>query len=178
MLIVMALNLAAKSAPIPPGKQPSSANPPEGSNITDTDQVLIYNTPEDMEMGVRPFFECPMSREEAEKTLQRALDMLRHKPEPSRGRNFTAEAKILLRGMTCDPTIGSSSADSSQSPVKQREDPEYCEIELRGGTRLKIRESTKKHILHLHDVKGYDEASIKAQIMHSSSVPIVVSTFV
>jgi len=154
MLIVMALNLAAKWAPIPPGEQPSSANPPEGSNITDTDQVLTHNTPEDMEMGVRPFFECPISREEAEKTLQRVLDILRHKSGPSRGRNFTAEAKILLRGMTCDPTIGSSSADSSQSPVKQKEDPKYCKIKLKGGTRRKIRESTKKHILKLHDVKG------------------------
>ena len=109
-----------------------------------------------------PFFECPLRRDEAERTLMRALEILRKEPSATRGRNFTKEAKYILRGMTCDMNIGSTSEDS-QSPVKVRRKPEYCEVEVAANEKPKILKSTKKKILHLHDFKNYTTKGIQAQ---------------
>lgn len=131
-------------------------------------EVNIYESQEDLQQGIRPFFDCPLNRDEAARVLQRAMDMLRHQPGPSRGRNFTEEAKILLRRMTCDPNIGSSSGDSSQEkePAKKQEpnqDENPCIIETSDGGRRKVLDSTKKRILMLHDERNATIATIRAQ---------------
>ena len=57
----------------------------------------------------------------------------------------------------------SSTSEDSQSPVKVRREPEYCEVEVTGNRKRRILESTKKKILHLHDVKNYTTKGIQEQ---------------
>jgi len=50
--------------------------PYEDDNSTSVGLVQIYGSPEDMKRGVDPFFECPLGRDGAERTLMRALETL------------------------------------------------------------------------------------------------------
>jgi len=73
ILLVLALVPASSAAPIMEGITPT---PYEDENSTSVGLVQIYGSPEDMERGVDPFFECPLGRDEAERTLMRALEIL------------------------------------------------------------------------------------------------------
>jgi len=112
----------------------------------------IFDTPEQLQRTVAPLFDTHVDRNEAEKILRRAIDMLHHRPARARGPNYDEPAKRLLRRMVGDPNIGSTSSEEShQSPKKKgTEDPD-CELPSEGHGRRVIADSTKRRILKLHD---------------------------
>lgn len=141
-------------------------------------EVEIFNSPEDVERGVNPFRDCSVNSfrdypgMESEdnpfnswmsrvggRMLATMKAMLYHRPGPSRGHNYTGQAKFLSRALTRDPDIGLSSAPSSHSPVKDAD--EWCEIILENKKKRRVTDSTKKRILELS--KSFSESGIKQQ---------------
>ena len=110
-----------------------------------------------------------MTRNETILVLQKALDLL-NKPTPStsrascRGPSVEQEAKNVLRALTGDPTIGSSSEDSHQSPMKgQAADDLYCEEKVVvTGTNRRISLDTMERILDMYE-DHCSERTIKAK---------------
>lgn len=109
-----------------------------------------------------------LSRDETKHTLQRALDMLQKpKVKPAqrdrRSRNMDAEAKALLRAMTGEASIGSTSDEESVGERRERpsDDPNYCDrYEWAGNRNISV--DTMKKVLEMH-ARGDSVRAIKAK---------------
>lgn len=117
-------------------------------------------------------FSGHLSREQTKATLLRALDLLANPKRPlkptARGPNYDEKAKNLLRFMTGEPNIGSTSNSSSlASPVKkkgkQSSDSDYegegCTVPNR---QRPVSRETMLKIINA-DANGVSEQSIRGQ---------------
>ena len=116
-------------------------------------ELEFYHSLQELEKSIAPIFDTPLDRSEVDKVLRRAMDILHHTRGRSRvADNYTARVKRMLRGMTCDPNIGSSSSDESRpSPKKKSEDAGFCQLAPGNYDRRTISDSTKRKILAPHD---------------------------
>ena len=141
---------------------------------TDSEDEYFSSDHEDHEIierakQIAELFPEPMTRNKTKLVLQKALDLL-NKPTPStsrascRGPSVEQEAKNVLRALTGDPTIGSSSEDSHQSPMKgQAADDLYCEERVVvAGTNRRISLDTMERILDMYE-DHCSERTIKAK---------------
>ena len=116
--------------------------------------MKFYDSSQELEKSIAPIYDTPLDRSEVDKVLRQAMDILHNTRGRSRvANNYTARAKRLLRGMTCDPNIGSSSSDESRpSPKKKKPvNTGFCELEPGKLPKRVIADSTKKKILQLHN---------------------------
>ena len=98
----------------------------------------------------------PMTREHTAVVLQRALDMLKKTPSPSktrRGPNFDQEAKNLLRFLTEEPGIGSTSNSSQMSQSERASVDENYQQEpiFIAGTNRRISVDTMRRVIDMHE---------------------------
>lgn len=119
------------------------------------------------EVVVESLFGGHIDRTRAEKVLKRAIKLLNHKGKPvtARGKDHTEEAQKLLRLLTGEEKIGSTSSDSTlQSPKKRpKTDEDFCTptINIQNTTRITSL-NTMRRIVGMTD-KGYSERTIRGQ---------------
>lgn len=111
------------------------------------------------------YFPGPIPRARAKKILERALELI-NKPQKRqrlscRRENIDQDAKNALRFLTGDPSIGSTSDDSSQPASIHSEGSLVCERDFTvNNTERRISQSTIESIVRLHE-SGQSERSIK-----------------
>lgn len=144
-----------------PGPRPGTSR-----QMFEEDDLLQHiNLEHARSAAVHSLFEGLLSRDEAKMTLKRALDMLEHRPQKEyrRGPDYDDEAKGLLRFMTGEEHIGSTSSESViKSPAKASSRDDICEIEESSGQRRSISANTQRIIVEMHR-RGASEAAIKAK---------------
>lgn len=123
------------------------------------------------------YFPDTISRERVLKMFKRAIELI-EKPSTSskrpcrRDAGVEADAKNALRFLTGEPTIGSTTDDSSRSSGGQNPEDEYCPDIMIIENQRRVSNQTIKRILQLSD-KGYSEKAIKSQYkwFHRQYIP-------
>lgn len=114
------------------------------------------------------YFQTAISRDRALKMLKRAVEILEKKPSAkrhcSRDANIDIDAKNALRFLTGEPTIGSTTEESSQcsSSTNQGEN-DYSPDSFAVDDNRKVSEQTVKRILKLHGEDNMSEKAIRSQ---------------
>lgn len=144
----------------------TTAKPQSALEMVDDELQPPLLSESDERSLIANIFGGTLSRDEAKLTLQRALDMLqkpRVKPaeRDRRTRNMDTEAKALLRAMTGEASIGSTSDEDTEHDEHVNNDSDYCErFEFAGRRNLSM--STMRKIVELHD-RGFSVRAIQAQ---------------
>jgi hypothetical protein len=156
LLLAVAAALAARLTNSQAKPTTTTEWPADLDSDTDDDPTIVDV---DAQCKVSELFGGPLSRAEARATLARAMQMLDHQPGPSRGQNVDPRAKNLLRFMTGESQIGSTSEESRQvSPVKKRQDYTPDEMHDSHGSRHRASLPTRRKILELVDAGKSDKA--------------------
>ena len=178
IIIILCGYIASNALPIPrKSRQATTPDPRERMEVdeesdeeSDEPRDLLEDDSDDEKIQKKvanDLFDGPMSRQGIKETLKRALALM-EKPklpqrERRRGPNFDQVAKNLVRFMSQDPTMGSTSEDSEHRSPTKRVDHDYCDAPddpTSGDSSFSL--STMTRIVRLAE-NGLSEKSIRGQ---------------
>ena len=168
----------SRQAPGSPPEDSNNASKPDydSNNASqpgyDSDATELYELEQPKveedheEIVLDRLFSGSMSRDDCKETLKRALSLLEKPKLPvkttRRGPNYNQQAKNLLKFMTQDPYIGSTSEDSAPESSRLREDPVFCEPIVAPSSLKPFKIETMQKIVELAN-KGASERSIQGK---------------
>lgn len=153
-------------------RRQATTESPNTTQELEDDSTDDYDCPEQPELSERAlmaanYFPENMPRERVLKMLKRAVSILEKPPRPSkmtcrRDVGVEIDAKNTLRFLTGDPTVGSTSEDSSQNSACIQSGEEYQPDVFTVDNQRRISDQTVKKILQIVD-RGASEKTIRAQ---------------
>lgn len=175
-IVCFALVVFAITTP-DPNEESSEYSESEQDFEDEEEEELDFQVPE-RALAAAEYFPDAIPRDRVLKMLKRAVELLEKSPSAPKRQcrqdpDIDIDAKNTLRFLTGEPTIGSSTEESSQASSSARQsEEEFCPGTNVIDSQRRISNSTINRILELCD-RGFSEKAIKSQYkwFHRQYIP-------